>query len=262
MDVFLLADPHAFTRHFSLINREDLQKALRAEAFVNEADNQVRAAHKILKYDPVHKSFAAPKHVIREKDPRLRKITVTEDGFQFSEVSSSEGAIPAGPSSSLRISEPAEVGPEREVEVADFGPAEDEFDVFDQAHQSEDPPGDLGDPRLTEADFSASKSSSRRKMGYKKKPQVSLAELIEGQPGKSKSELPPPPKTRSAQGKSASAQSGLPPSLPKTSLPSSREPSDPKQRKDKGKRPAEERSEPPREEGDDRRPSKQLKIGS
>nr|XP_023916367.1 actin cytoskeleton-regulatory complex protein pan1-like [Quercus suber] len=100
-------------------------------------------------------------------------------------------------------------------------------------------------------------------MGYKKRPQPSLSDLIEGQSGKSKSELPPPPpKTRFAQGRSSTSQSRLPPSPPKTSLPPKREPSDPKQKKDKGKRPAEEKSGSPREEDDTRRPSKQLKIGS
>ena len=263
INVIPLADPHAFTRHFSLINREDLQKALRAEVFVNEADNQVRAAHQILKYDPAHKSFAAPKYVIRAKDPRLRKITVTEDGFRFPEEPSiSEGVTPAGPSSSfLGLSELAKVGLEREEEVADFGPAEDEFDVSEQVHQSEVAPGDSGDPCLTEADFSASKFSPRHEMGYKKRPQPSLSDLIEGQPGKSKPEIPPT-KTRPAQGRSASTYSRLPPSPSKTSLPPRHEPSDPKQKKDKGKRSAEERSGSPREGDDTRRQPKQLKIGS
>ena len=45
---------------------------LRAEIFVNEGDNQVRAAHKILGCDPAQKVFPVPKHVIRARDPRLR----------------------------------------------------------------------------------------------------------------------------------------------------------------------------------------------
>ena len=50
---FFLVDPHAFERHFHLVNREDLETILKAEVFVNEVDNQVRAAHKILGYDPI-----------------------------------------------------------------------------------------------------------------------------------------------------------------------------------------------------------------
>ena len=41
-------DPHAFERQFHLVNRGDLETILKAEVFVNEVDNQVRAAHKIL----------------------------------------------------------------------------------------------------------------------------------------------------------------------------------------------------------------------
>ena len=77
------ADPHAFEHHLYLVNRTDLETILRAEVFVNEGDHQVRAAHKILKYDPIQKSLAAPKFVIKAKDPQLEKITVTEHGFFF-----------------------------------------------------------------------------------------------------------------------------------------------------------------------------------
>ena len=68
---FLFADPHAFERHFHLVNWGDVETILKAAIFINKADNQVRAAHKILGYDPIQKSFLAPKHVIRANDPRL-----------------------------------------------------------------------------------------------------------------------------------------------------------------------------------------------
>ena len=77
----LFADPHAFERHLHLVKRADLETVLRAEVFVNESDHQVRAAHKILGYDPIQRSFAALKSVIKAKDPRLQKITVAEHGF-------------------------------------------------------------------------------------------------------------------------------------------------------------------------------------
>ena len=51
---------------------------------MNEGDFQVRVAHKILGYNPIQKSFAAPKYVIKTKDPRLQKITVAEHGFFLS----------------------------------------------------------------------------------------------------------------------------------------------------------------------------------
>ena len=37
-----------------MVNKKDLEKVLRAEVFVNEADNQVRVAHRILKIGRAH----------------------------------------------------------------------------------------------------------------------------------------------------------------------------------------------------------------
>ena len=48
---------------------------------MNDGDLQVRAVHKILGYDPIQKSFAALKYVIKAKDPPFQKITVTEHSF-------------------------------------------------------------------------------------------------------------------------------------------------------------------------------------
>ena len=84
----IFADPRAFERHFHLVNQADLETILKAEVFVNEVDNQVRAAHKILGYDPIQKSFSALKYVIRAKDPRLHRITVAEHGFLLPDGSS------------------------------------------------------------------------------------------------------------------------------------------------------------------------------
>ena len=79
--ISLFADPHAFERHLHLVNRADLETVLHAEVFVKKSDHQVRAAHKILGYDPIQRSFVAPKFVIRAKDPRLQRITVVEHDF-------------------------------------------------------------------------------------------------------------------------------------------------------------------------------------
>ena len=49
----LFANPNAFERHLHLVNRADLEIILRAEVFVNDSDHQVRAAHKIIGYDPI-----------------------------------------------------------------------------------------------------------------------------------------------------------------------------------------------------------------
>ena len=89
----VFAYPHTFECHLHLVNRADLETILRAEVFVNESDHQVRAAHKILGYDPIQRSFATPKSIIRAKDPRLQKITVAEHDFFFPGESSTQQAV-------------------------------------------------------------------------------------------------------------------------------------------------------------------------
>ena len=101
-----MADLHAFQRHFHLINKEDLETILKAAVLVNEADNQVRAAHKILGYDHIQRSFANPKYVIRANDPWLQRITVVEHRFLILEGSFVPEGIPlAGSSSSHQVVE-------------------------------------------------------------------------------------------------------------------------------------------------------------
>ena len=141
---FLFADLHAFERHFHLTNWGDLETILKAVIFVNEADNQVRAVHKILRYNPIQKSFVTPKHVIRANDPRLQKIAVVEHGFLILEGSFVPEGIPLAGSSSSHQAMEAE---------GDLGLFEEEFGVFDQVSPSEDPSGDLDDPDLFEADL-------------------------------------------------------------------------------------------------------------
>ena len=139
--------------------------------FINETDNQVRAAHKILGYDPIQKSFAALKHVIRANNPRLQKIAVVKHGFLIPEGSPvPEGISLIGSSSSHQAAE-AE---------GDLGLFEEGFGVFDQASPSEDPSGDLGDPALSEADLLSVETSSQAEMGFKRKPPTNLFNLIEG----------------------------------------------------------------------------------
>ena len=93
-------DPHAHRRHFHLVNRADLETVLQAAVFVNDEDGQVRAAHKILGYPPVQKSFADARHVISARRPWLPKITVVETGFLISQEPAIPENIPqAGPSS-------------------------------------------------------------------------------------------------------------------------------------------------------------------
>ena len=167
----LFADPHAFERQLHLVNRADLETILRAEVFVNEGDHQVRAAHKILGYDPIQKSFVALKYVIKAKDPWLKKITFAEHDFFF----------PRG-SSAQQAAETKEGRDEGEEQVIELDQSEDKFGAFEQLDPSEDPFGDIGDPNLSEADLQG--TSSQAEMGFKRKPSASLRDLLEGQPRK------------------------------------------------------------------------------
>ena len=65
----------------SLVNKVSLDRILRSEVFVNEADGQLRAAHLILGYTPISLAFQAPKCVIKANDPRLHRISVAYEGF-------------------------------------------------------------------------------------------------------------------------------------------------------------------------------------
>ena len=126
---------------------------------MNQGDNQVRVAHKILGYDPIQKSFLAPKYVIRAKDPWLHRITVAEHGFLLPEGSSAQrGATLAGSSSSYQAAETEEVRVESEEQVAKLGQSEDEFGAFNQVDLPEDPSGDLGNPSLTKTDLQETSS--------------------------------------------------------------------------------------------------------
>ena len=87
-----------------------------------------------------------------------------------------------GPSSSHQVAE----------DEGELDQPEERFGVFDLANQSEDPPGDIGDPALSEAELSSVGTSSQVEMGLKRKPPTTLLELLEGQPGKGAQGTPQP----------------------------------------------------------------------
>ena len=163
----LFADPHAFERHLHLVNRANLETILHVEVFVNESDHQVKVTHKILGYNPIQRSFAAPKSVIRAKDPQLQKITVAKHGFFFPRESSAQQAA-----------EIEEGRDEVQEQVIELDKSEDEFGAFELLDTPEDPFGDIGDRNLSEADLQ--RISSQTDMGFKRKPSASLHDLLEG----------------------------------------------------------------------------------
>ena len=66
--------------NFSFMNQPSLDKILKAKVFVH-TDGQLRAAHMILDYVLISKSFLVPKCVIKARDPRLQRISVATPGF-------------------------------------------------------------------------------------------------------------------------------------------------------------------------------------
>ena len=89
--VFLdgFADKRAVAPNFSLMNQQSLDKILKAEVFVH-TNGQLRAAHLILDYISISKTFQAPKCVIKARDPHLQRISVAALGFLIT------GPIPEG----------------------------------------------------------------------------------------------------------------------------------------------------------------------
>ena len=62
-----------------------LDKILRSEVYINEADSQLRVAHLILGYTPISRAIQAPRCVIRAKDPWLYLISVAYEWFMVPE---------------------------------------------------------------------------------------------------------------------------------------------------------------------------------
>ena len=69
--------------NLNLVNQPSLDKILKAGVFVH-TDSQLRAAHLILDYVPISKSFLAPKCVNKARDPRLQRISVATPRFLLS----------------------------------------------------------------------------------------------------------------------------------------------------------------------------------
>ena len=115
----------------------------------------------------------------------------------------------------------------------DLTSATDDYEVFNQSTSSLDTPED---------------------MGIQRKPQRSLQELLESQPGRGEVGRPTQPKLPPPPPKS-------PPRAPQPSLPSRAEQPDPKRRREpKGKEVMETRKTRSSSEEETHRPSKQLKI--
>ena len=186
-----IANPRATTPSLRLVNKASLDRVLQAEIYVNESNGQLRAAHLILSYNPISRAFQAPSCVIKAKDPRLRRISVAYEGFvvpqgvPLSRYSPLTEPLPVASLAVAATSSPlvSQVEEEEEVEqkeegFVDLTSATDDYEVFNQSAPS---------PNTPEV------------MGIQRKPQRSLQELLEGQPGRGEAgrfaqpKLPPPP---------------------------------------------------------------------
>ena len=216
-----IVDPNSTTPLLRLVNKASLDRILQSEVYVNESDGQLRAAHLILEYTPISRAFQAPRYVIRAKDPRLHRISVAYEGFVVPEgiplprytpltqplpIATLSAGVPS-PSPILQVEEEEEKGHEEEGFV-DLTESTDDFEVFNQLSLPKNMP---------------------EEMRIQRKPQRSLQELLESQPGKGEAGKPSQPK--------------LPPPSPRSPLhapqpppPSRTEQVDPKRRRElKGK---------------------------
>ena len=177
-----------------LVNKASLDRVLRAEIYVNESNGQLRVAHLILSYNPISRAFQVPSCVIRAKDPRLHRISVAYKGFVVPQgvplprYSPHIEPLPVASLATAATSSPPiyQVEEEEEVEreeegFVDLTSLTDDYEVFNQSSPS---PNALED------------------IGIQRKPQCSLQELLESQPGRGEARK--------------SAQPKLPPVLPKS----------------------------------------------
>ena len=77
---FCLTDKTQVTPRISLINVPALNYLLRSQIFENN-DGQLRAAHLILDYEPLSRSFLDIGNAIRAKDYRLARIDMSQPHF-------------------------------------------------------------------------------------------------------------------------------------------------------------------------------------
>ena len=81
--------------NFNLVNQPNLDKILKAEVFVH-SEGQLKAAHLILRYTFISKSYQVPKCVIKAKNPPLHQISVAAPGFLITS-SIPEGTLTTDP---------------------------------------------------------------------------------------------------------------------------------------------------------------------
>ena len=216
-----IANPNSTTPSLHLVNKASLDRILKSEVYINESDDQLKAAHLILGYTPISGAFQAPRCVIRTKDPWFHRISVAYEGLVVPEgislprctpltqpllVATFSTGVPS-PSPILQVEEKEEERQEEE-DFVDLTESIDDFEVFNQLSPPKNVP---------------------EEMSIQRKPQRSLQELLESQPGRGEAGKPTQPKLAPHPPRSLPHTPQLPP-------PSKTEQVDPKRRREpKGK---------------------------
>ena len=150
------ADRRSTKPKLGLVNKASLDKVLKAEIYVNEADGQLRAAHLILSYTPISFAFQAPKCVIRARDPWLQRISVAYKGFVVLEgiplpkdETCTKPLFVAAVSIGASSSQHALREEEEEEEVVQLLDSSEDLGVFDQPIQSEEDFEEMGNTKET-----------------------------------------------------------------------------------------------------------------
>ena len=140
-----------------LVNKASLDRILQSEVYVNETDGQLRAAYLILGYKPISRAFQASRCVIRAKDPRLHRISVSYEGFvvpegaplprntpltQLLPIATLSAGVPSL-SPILQVEEEQEEEQE-EKGFVDLTESTDEFEVFNQPSPPKNVPEEMG----------------------------------------------------------------------------------------------------------------------
>ena len=176
------ADKCSTKPQLSLVNRKSLDRILRSEVYINEADGQLQAAHLILGYTPISCAFQSPKCVIKANDPQLHIISVAYERFVVPEgIPIPEGTpftqplFVATPSIGGASSQPIlqeEEEEENSEGIVTLSKSSNEFEVFNQLLSSEDISADIDSQQQVDVITSD-------EMGIQRKSQRSLMDLIE-----------------------------------------------------------------------------------
>ena len=178
------ANKNIVVPNFSPVNQPSLDKILKAEVFAH-SDGQLRAAHLILSYTPISKSFQVPKCVIKAKDLHLHRISVVVPS-----VLSADPILEGIPKIALpsqcavkeeaTSSQPSTKEEEGIVKVSD---SEDDFEIFNQPLSPETPSGDLGHTPPTKASQAQGNSPLLEDMGIQRKLKAGLLAVMESEAG-------------------------------------------------------------------------------